>query len=184
MNTYVSTILEILKYTLPALVVLITSYVIVQKFLVSQTQRKQLTLLRESQDVTLRLRLQAYERLVLFLERIQPRQLIPRVYEPGMTVNMLQQALAYHINAEFEHNLSQQIYVSRQVWDTVKNVKEQELHMINQIAKQLDAGAAAKELHTRIVDYVLTVEGDMPTDIALQVIHDEAKRLLQFGAAG
>jgi hypothetical protein len=184
MNPYLTTLLEILKYTIPALIVLISSYLIVKKFLVSQIQRKQLALFRESQDITLRLRLQAYERLVLFIERINPRQIIPRVYEPGMTVKDLQHALLYQINAEFEHNLSQQIYVSKQVWDTVKNVKEQELHMINQIAGQLKPDAPAKELHTRIVEYVLTVEGDMPTDVALQIIHDETRRLLHGGIAG
>ncbi len=184
MNVYVTTLLEILKYTLPAMIVLISSYLIVQKFLVSQTQRKQLALLRDNNDITLRLRLQAYERLVVFLERIQPRNLIPRVYHPGMSARELQQALAMQINSEFEHNLSQQIYVSTQVWDTVKNVKEQEINMVSQLAQQLKPDATAKDLHVRIVDYVLTVEGDMPTDIALQVIHDEAKRVLHYGHAG
>jgi hypothetical protein len=184
MNPYLATILEILKYTIPALIVLISSYLIVQKFLVSQVQRKQLALLRENNDVTLRLRLQAYERLVVFLERIQPRNLIPRLYHPEMSAKELQQALIVQINSEFEHNLSQQIYVSTQVWDTVKNVKEQEINMISQLSQQLKPDATAKDLHARIVDYVVTVEGDMPTDVALQVIHDEARKVLHYGHAG
>ncbi len=184
MNVFVTTLLEILKYTLPALIVLISSYLIVQKFLVSQTQRRQLALLRDNNDITLRLRLQAYERLVVFLERIQPRNLIPRVYHSEMSARELQQALAVQINSEFEHNLSQQIYVSAQVWDTVKNVKEQEINMVSQLSQQLKPDATAKDLHVRIVDYVVTVEGDMPTDIALQVINDEAKRVLHYGHAG
>ncbi len=184
MNPYLATILEILKYTIPALIVLISSYLIVQKFLVSQVQRKQLALLRDNNDVTLRLRLQAYERLVVFLERIQPRNLIPRLYHPEMSAKELQQALIVQINSEFEHNLSQQIYVSTQVWDTVKNVKEQEINMISQLSQQLKPDATAKDLHARIVDYVVTVEGDMPTDVALEVIHDEARKVLHYGHAG
>src|ERR1044071_8439648 len=89
MNNVLNTLLEILKYTLPAAVMLGITYLIVQKFLVSELQRKQLALLRESQNVTIPLRLQAYERLTLFTERIQTRQIMPRVYVTGMTVGEL-----------------------------------------------------------------------------------------------
>lgn len=176
------TALELLKYTIPALIVLLSSYLIVKRFLVSEVARKQMTMMRDTQETTMRLRLQAYERLVMYIERIHPRQLIPRVYQAGMTASDLQQALTFNIKTEFEHNLSQQIYVSKQVWDTVKGVKEQEMNMINQIAKQLPPDAPAKELHQRIVDYVLTTE-TLPTDMALEVINEEAKRMLSYTAA-
>lgn len=181
---YTSTLIEILKYILPALIVLAACYFIVQKFLVTEVQKKQLALLKDTNDVTIKLRLAAYERLVLFIERIHPRQLVPRIYEPGMTVSELQQMLIYNINVEFEHNLSQQVYVTQGVWSTVKSVKEQELNMINQIAQQLNAGAPAKELHARIVEYLLSVEGELPTDVALQIINDEAKKVLSYGSMG
>lgn len=179
-----SEILEILKYVLPALIVLICSYLIVQKFLVTEVQRKQLALLQDTQDVTIKLRLAAYERLVLFIERVHPRQLVPRIYEPGMTVTELQQMLVYNINVEFEHNLSQQVYVSRPVWEAVRTTKEQQLNMINQIAQQLNPGAPGKDLHARIVEYLISVEGDLPTDTALHLINEEAKRVLSYGAIG
>jgi len=179
---FTQTILEILKYTIPALVVLLGSYLIVKRFLVSELKRKQIALLQETQNITIPLRLQAYERLAMLVERMHPRQLVPRVVEAGMTVSDLQQALLFNIKTEFEHNLSQQIYVSKEVWSTVKTVKEQELNMIGHIAKLLQPDAPAKELHMRIVDYVLTTESALPTDIALQVINDEAKRVLSYGA--
>ena len=62
--------------------------------------------------------------------------------------------------------------------------KMQELNMINSIAQQLNPDDSAKELHKRIVDYVLTIEGELPTDAALQVINEEAKSVLQYGAQG
>jgi hypothetical protein len=179
-----NTALEILKYTVPALIVLIACYLIVQKFLVSEIQRKQLSLFNETQEVTARLRLQAYERLILFVERIHPRNLVPRVYQPGMTVSDLQSALIFNIKAEFEHNLSQQIYVSKQVWDTVRGVKEQEMGMVNQIAGQLPPDASAKELHMRIIDFVMTSEGSVPSEVAAQIINEEAKKLLSFAVYG
>jgi hypothetical protein len=174
------TLVEILKYTIPALIVLISSYLIVKRFLVSQTQRKQLALLQETTETTVKLRLVAYERLALYVERINPRALIPRVYASGMTASDLAQVLTYSITTEFEHNLSQQIYVSPHVWNTVRNVKEQEQNMINTIARQMNPDAPAKDLHQRIVDYILTAP-EMPTDIALQVINEEAKKVLMYG---
>ncbi len=176
------TLFEILKYIIPAIIVLISCTIIVKRFLLTDLKEKQIAMLRDNQGTTVRLRLQAYERLVLFIERIHPRQLAPRIYQSGMNVAELQAALLFNIKTEFEHNLSQQIYVSKQVWDTVRSVKEQELNMINSIAQQLTSTDPAKELHKRMVDYILSIEGDMPIDIALQVINDEAKNVLTYGA--
>ena len=180
MNAALLTILEILKYTLPALIVLWITYLIVQKFLVSELQRKQIALLHESHNVTIPMRMQAYERLTLFSERIQTRHIMPRVYVTGMTISELRQALVMTINAEWDHNLSQQIYVSRQVWETVKHMKEQELALIHTMAQQMPADAPAKDLQIRLAEYIGEQEGDTPGLIALAVISEEAKRVLSF----
>lgn len=177
-----ATLLEILKYTLPALIVLIATSIIVSKFIVAQNQRKQMAIFEGAQDVTLRLRLQAYERLALFVERISPRQLMPRVYDPSMTVGELHYVMTQSIKTEFEHNLSQQIYVSKNVWETVKGVKEQELNMLNRVSHTLDPDAPCKELHVRLLEIVSKAEGDLPTDVALQIINAEVKTVLQFGS--
>jgi len=176
-------ILEILKYTIPALIVLIASYLIVQKFLVSDIRRKQLALLHETQNITIRMRLQAFERLALLMEGVHPRHMVPKNYQTGMTVSQLQHALVTNIRAEFEHNLSQQVYVSREVWESVKKAIEQELNMIHQIASRMNADAPAKDLNRAVSDYLLSQEDLLPTEIALQIIHDEARRVLSYGAA-
>lgn len=172
------TILEILKYTVPAIVVLITAALIVKRFLVNETERKRLAIFREGMDTTLRLRLQAYERLAMYMERIHPRVLIPRVYETGMSSLDLQTMLLQTIRMEYEHNLSQQIYVSAQVWKTVQSVKEQEMAMINQVAGMLPPEAPAKELHQKMIDFILSNENDLPVEVALEVINNEAKLVL------
>ncbi len=176
-----ASLLELLKYTIPAIIVLAASYMIVQKFLVSATQRKQLALLQETQDTTLRLRLQAYERMVLFVERINPRLLIPRLYDSGMSAQELSFAIVYTIRTEFEHNMSQQIYLTKNAWETVRSVKEQEIMMVNNIAATLPPDASAKELNGKIMNYLLTVEGELPTDIALHVLNEEARRMMAVG---
>ncbi len=184
MNPVIATLLEILKYTLPAIVVLLTSYLVVNKFLISDTQRKQIALLRETQDVSHRLRLQAYERLTLYLERIHPRNLTARTYATGMNAAEFAAAMNLTIQTEWEHNISQQIYVSRQVWETVRGVKEQELNMINQLAGTLKPEATAADLNRRLVEAVLSEPGELPTEVALQIVHEEARKVLSLGAVG
>lgn len=176
--TVLQTILEILKYTIPAIIVLIATSTIVRKFLVNETERKRLAIFGQGQDITLRLRLQAYERLALYMERIHPRVLVPRVYSTGMTIRELQTELISAIRTEYEHNLSQQIYVSSQVWKTVQSVKEQEMAMINQVASLLNPEGPAKELHQKIIDFIISNENDLPVEVALEVINNEAKLVL------
>ncbi len=182
MDNVTATLLEIAKYTIPGIIVMIATANIVKRFIAAETRRKQMELFSSSQDVTLRLRLQAYERLALFLERISSRNLVPRVYDPAMSVSDLHAAMVMSIRGEFEHNLSQQIYVSKNIWETVKGVKEQELNMINRVAASLNPDAHAKELHLRILELVAKAEGAMPTDVALEMLQNEAKTVMQFGA--
>ncbi len=176
------TTLEILKYTIPAIVVLIACTIIVRRFVLSDVQRTQLELMKDTQDTTIRLRLQAYERLALFVERLDPRQLLTRVYQSGISVGEFHQLLLITIRTEFEHNLAQQIYVSKDVWNAVRGIKEQQMNMINNMAQQLPQEASAKELHKKIVDYLLTVDGELPTEMALRIINEEAKVVLSYGA--
>lgn len=176
------TVLEILKYTIPAIVVLIATSLIVKRFLNTELKKKQLKMLIDNQEITVRLRLQACERLIMFIERVNPRQLVPRVYQSGMTVADLQAAIIYNVKAEFEHNLSQQIYVSKPVWDIVRGVQEQMIHMTGTMAKQLQPDAPAQELHAKIIEFLVSSDGQMPMEVALNLINDEAKDVLMYGA--
>ncbi len=181
MDSFLNTFLEILKYTLPALIMLVVTYMIVSKFLTEQTARKQLALFHETQNITIPMRLQAYERLTLYVERITPRNLLNRVYQKDMNVAVYEAMLVQAIKSEFDHNLAQQIYVSRLVWQTVSGVKEQEINIINVMARKLNPEAPAKELHKALMEYILSDEGEQPTEVALQIITDESRRILTHG---
>jgi hypothetical protein len=133
-------ILEILKYILPAIVVLVATYLIVNKFLVGEIQKKQLALFGEHAQITVQMRLQAYERLTIFIERMHPTNLISRHYVRELSAQDVQLNMVRAIRDEYEHNLSQQIYVSREVWQTVKAVMEQEITMINRVGSQFTMG--------------------------------------------
>lgn len=175
------TILEILKYVLPSVVVLVACALIVNKFLIKETQEKQLAIFGQKTKEILALRMQAYERLTHFVERIHPNALIGRHYRKGAEAQDVQLSMIRNIREEYEHNLSQQIYVSNEVWQAVRSAKEQEIAMINQIGAQLKPGTPAMELVSRISEFALTEETELPTDIALFIINREAKEVLLAG---
>ncbi len=177
MNTTVSILLEILRYTIPSLIILICMYQIINKFLKNDAQRRQLEVYKNTSETTLRLRLQAYERLSMFLERIHPRLLVNRSYQTGMNVREFQLALTQGIQVEFDHNLSQQIYVSQKLWNAIHGVKEQTQGMINNIASQLNPEHSAKELHKMIIEQMMT-QDELPTVTVLEILNHEAKLVL------
>jgi hypothetical protein len=144
------TFAEILKYTLPSIVVAGLAYYLIKQFLEKDEhlQRHQLKL--DMQKTMLPVRLQAYERLILLLERISPANLILRVNQPGMSATQLQSALTQALREEFDHNLSQQVYVSTRAWEDVKSAREELISMINSAATALPADATGADLATQV----------------------------------
>ena len=103
------------------------------------------------QKITLPVRMQAYERLVLLLERIEPAGLLVRTNQPGMNASQLQSALIQSIRSEFEHNLSQQVYVSTKAWEMVRNAREETIKRINTSAMKLTPEATSTDLASLIL---------------------------------
>lgn len=89
-------------------------------------------------SIVLPLRLQAYERMALYLERIEPTQLVMRVHANGLSVPQEQNLLLTAIRSEFEHNLSQQIYISNEVWNDICNAKDDIIDIVNVVAEQIE----------------------------------------------
>jgi threonine/homoserine/homoserine lactone efflux protein len=124
------------------------------------------------------LQLQAYERLVLLVERINPQNLITRVFQPNFMVVDMQIALVQTIKAEYEHNISQQIYVSTAAWEAVRTLKEQSIILINQIASQLPQDAPAMELNKQVLETFLQT-GESPATLAARILNAEAKKIMK-----
>lgn len=124
------------------------------------------------------LQLQAYERLALYVDRITPQSLIGRIYQTGMSAVDMQISMVQSIKAEYEHNITQQIYVSATTWEAVKTLKEQTISVINQIAMQLPPDAPALELNRQLLEVFLQA-GESPAELTAQIINAEAKRLMR-----
>lgn len=123
-------ILELLFYTLPALITGAVAYSFFQSFVKNEDHRRRFLLHRDNQKTALPLRLQAYERMVLFLERIEPSKLLIRVSPLSQNKEDYQNYLIAQIDSEFEHNLTQQIYVSDACWNFITTAKNSTIQMI------------------------------------------------------
>lgn len=159
-------ILEILKIILPSLVVFFTAYFLIKFFLENEQKKRLLELRYHSKETMIPLRLQAYERMALFLERIDPNQLILRMNSPQLTAFQFQILLVSAIRSEYEHNLSQQIYISENSWNHIKMAKEETIKTINLCAGKLTPASTSTELATYIFERVAqksTTEDAMKT---------------------
>lgn len=148
-------LLEFLKIILPAAIVLYAMYVTVRSFIQKELQAKSIDIQATNVKTVLPIRLQAYERMCLFLERITPNNLLLRLNEPGISAKQLQHVLITDIREEFNHNLSQQIYMSDQVWQDIKSTVEEIITLVNKSAEKMDENAKGMDLAKEIInDYV------------------------------
>lgn len=171
-----SDIIELIKYSLPALIVFLTAYLLIRKFLENDLKIKKVDLLYRNEQYILPVRMQAYERLVLFLERIAPESLIMRINRQDMTSQQLHTELLSSIRSEFEHNLSQQIYISRDSWEVIKNAKSSLINIINLAAKSIEPDSSSIKLSQTIFESIMDKDNS-PTDVAIDYIKKEIKEL-------
>ncbi len=127
---------EILKYTLPSVILFLTIYFVLKSYLRGQATEKVMELQANQKKEILPLRIQAYERLMMFVERINIDQLVYRIREPKMKVKELQGALIVAVQQELEHNLSQQIYISGNLWKIIELAKNEVLNHIISISER------------------------------------------------
>ena len=170
-------VLEILKYTLPGLVVFAAVYFTLSSYLASENKRKNMELRASYFRESLPIRLQAYERLVLFLERISPNNLVSRINKPDMTARELQLALLQNIKMEYEHNLTQQLYVSTNTWMMIVQVKEEIISILNRVAFDLPPTATGKDLSRRLLEFFISSEQAIPTQKAIDTLKQEVTKI-------
>ena len=124
------------------------------------------------------LQLQAYERLTVLCERIAIPNLISRVNHPLASAREMQALLIENIKQEFEYNSSQQIYVSKVAWDAVRNLRDQSILIINQVATVLPADAQANDLNKQLLQVMMDHQDAALHTIVLDALSHEAKRLM------
>ena len=126
---------------------------------------------------TIKLQLQAYERLALYAERASLKNLVSRLTTSGITASQLQADLLETLRTEYEYNVSQQIYVSPELWKAINKLKDQNSYIINQLASTLSAGSSGMDLSRVILEYSMTKNAEL-NQIILEAIRFESKKLL------
>ncbi len=168
--------LEILKYTIPSVIVFLTVLIMLRAWSRNEEKRQAREFNMHITDDVLPVRLQAYERIILLLERISPDSMILRVSRPDYSARQFQQELLTHITSEFEHNIAQQTYVSAEAWEKVKMAKNQVINMINSAAAELKPGASGPTLGKLILERLTELKSP-PSRTAIDFLKQEVKTL-------
>jgi hypothetical protein len=170
-------ITDILKITLPALIVFFTAWLVLKNMIKNdQDKRKQELILQNSRTIT-PIKLQAYERIILFLERISLESLLLRVSVQDMSAQQLHSAMLNAIRSEFEHNLSQQIYMSQQAWEVVRNARSNMIKIINSEVEKLPPGSSAMTLSKKLLEKIIELDQE-PTRAAIDFVKAEIGRMI------
>ena len=168
-------LVDFVKIVVPAAIVLYAVYLTVRSFIAKEIELKKLEVRGRSIETILPNRLQAYERITLFLERISPQNLLIRLSDPGYSARDFQKLLLDEIRNEYNHNVSQQVYMSEEVWNLVKNAKEDLLLMINDASSQMTNDSKSIDLSRKIFEIALEKKVD-PLGHALSEVKKEIQQ--------
>ena len=169
-------LLDILKLTIAGIGVVYAAFYLLKPYL-DKSESLQLAELRKTiSSQTLPLRLQAYERIVLFVERVNPANMLIRLSGTGASAAELHALVVSEIRNEFQHNISQQIYVSDRAWTIVKRVKDDTLSVVTNAVKALPENTTGLELSKTILAHLSHLE-DNPYEIALKIIREDVEGL-------
>ena len=168
-------VIEFAKLILPAAIVLYAMYLTVKSFLDKEMAQKMIDIKAQNAAAIVPTRLQAYERLSLLLERITPNNLVFRLNDSGYSAKEFNHILITNVREEFNHNLSQQVYVSDEVWSMTKNAMEDVILTINQAAQSLDDDARSIDLGRKIIDQQMQSEQDAVSQ-ALSALKNEVRQ--------
>lgn len=167
---------DLVKILGPALIVLYAVYLMVRSFLTTRMEEIRIATLQKNQEAVLPIRLQAYERITLLLERITPNNMISRLNNPEFSAKDFQQILVSEIRQEFNHNLAQQIYLSNEAWAYVSGAVEDVISTINEAGSQLDDKAKGLDLAKLVLES--NIEKDSIRN-AIDYLKNEIQKLFE-----
>lgn len=169
-------IIDLAQIIVPGAMILYLAYLLVRSFLNGQRDELLLQMRQKNQEAVLPIRLQAYERVCLLLERIAPENLLPRVSNKEFSARQLQGVLISEIREEYNHNISQQVYMSDEAWMYVAGGVENLISLINESANELSAEASGLDLARVLFEKRMQSEDDALKQ-ALRIVKAEIKEL-------
>lgn len=168
--------MEVLKYTIPALLVLLATCLVLWKMLQDDREKRAFELKRKSQKEITPIRLRGYERLSLLLERTTPEALLRDLDVQNLTAQQISSLLMQKLRLEFDHNLSQQIYVSDEAWEAINNAREQMVLFLSTMARQFPPETNGLEV-AKLMLTAYAENGETPHQKAMKILKDEVREL-------
>ena len=155
-----------------------TVYMVLTKYMEAKQMSKQMDWRAKRSQEYLPIQMQAYERLILLLERMHPERLVFRVNKPGMSARLMQAEVLKLIREEYDHNLTQQLYISNEAWQAVSIAREETLRILNMAAEKTDKDATSIEFSTAILELVGKLK-KTPTEAAIDILKGEFRRKMK-----
>jgi len=169
---------ELLKLIIPQIGILVLVYLFLNHWL----ERDKILQAKKRKDdfnqLILPNQIHAFERMVLFLERISPSSLIPRLNQQNLTAQEFQYLLTNEISDEYQHNLSQQLYIPNQTWNMVTLAKDQMIQEIIQTAQSLPNSASSKDLAVKILTETAINKGKLTTSIVIEALKKDLYKMV------
>ncbi len=170
--------LDIIKLTIAGLIVFFVAWFVIREHLAQVAEKNIFKIKKAGLAQTLPLKIQAYERITLFLERINPSNMLPRLHVPGLSAREMQHIILSDIRSEYQHNITQQIYVSATAWNIVRKIKDETIAMVQSAVKGLPESASSGEFSKAILVHLSNLEEANPYDVAMQIVKREIEQVL------
>jgi hypothetical protein len=174
-----SVFVELTKYLLPLIILLIAVLLILNHFAKQEQLKQKYELIKGNNKLITPVRLQAYERLILFLERIKPDALALRIKQTNMNALQMQILMLDTLRQEFNHNLTQQLYISEKTWSAIINAKEQITRLINLTGTKMSKNSTFNEFASSFIEMYNEFE-NKPIENTILVIKKEATEIFGF----
>ena len=176
MDNITQIIFQVILIVVPAGAVFMTAIYFLRREVEKDFRKANVEMKMERQKFFLPHRVEAYQRSVLFLERIHPNSLVMRLHNPGLPAMAMQAKLLDSIRQEFEHNIAQQIFINPSTWQMVRQSKDETVKIINLAGSQMSATSLGTDLAGKIFEIVGEV-GTLPTEIAVEALKKELQEL-------
>ena len=156
--------------------IILTAYYLLRRETDREKLNLQLELRKSRQEYFLPNRVEAYQRSILYLERINLNSLIMRLHNPGLPARAMQAELLKTIRDEYDHNVAQQLFVSPQGWKMLRDSKEETIKIINIAGNQMTATSTGMDLSAKIFEIVAEI-GELPSEITVNYLKGELQEL-------
>jgi len=167
---------EVIKLAIAGIVVVCVAFYLVKPYLENKEKLQLLELKKATGNQTLPLRLQAYERVVLLIDRINPANMLLRLNPSAYSAAEFHSLIVAEVRNEYQHNITQQIYVSPRAWQVVKRIKDDSLNLTNKVYSTMPEGASGLDLAKTILAQLSQFEAD-PYDVSLSLIRADLEEL-------